>query len=126
MNTAILSPVAATFPAFDSTRWALAQTAREALDLDTLPAYDESVVLSGDHALVRRTDMDGNETHRRVIQFRFAEPAVAAPLALAPEPLTPLRKDAAEALTRLAVPPRRVAAPVPAPSVWQRIAGLFR
>jgi hypothetical protein len=117
----ILSPVAAAFPQFDSTRWATAQIAREALDLDTLPAFDESVVLSGDHALVRRTDMDGNETHRRVIQFRRAEPE----LALAPEPLTPTATDAADVLTRLAAP-RRVAAPAPAASMWARLAGLFR
>jgi hypothetical protein len=105
---------------FDSA-WALARTAREALDLDTLPAFDESVVLSGDHALVRRLDSDGNETHRRVILFRRAEPE----LALVPEPLTPTATDADAALTRLAVP-RRVAAPAPAPSVWARLAGLFR
>jgi hypothetical protein len=121
MNSNILPASQPAFPHFDSARWATAQTAREALDLDTLPKFDESVVLAGDHAVLRRLDLDGNETARRVIQFRFAEPE----LALVPEPLTPLRKDAAEALTRLAVP-RRVAAPVPAPSVWQRLAGLFR
>jgi len=44
--------VVATFPAFDSTRWAMAGgQAREALDLDTLPSFDESVVLTSDHAM---------------------------------------------------------------------------
>lgn len=117
MNTRIVSPVAAAFPHFDSTRWATAQHAREALDLDTLPAFDESVVLAGDHAILRRLDIDGNETHRKVIQFRFVEHV----LALVPEPLTPLRKDAAEALTRMAAV-RPVAAPAPRASVWQRFA----
>lgn len=118
MNTAILAPIAAAFPHFDSTRWATAQHAREALDLDTLPAFDESVVLAGDHAILRRLDPDGNETARRVIQFRFAEPG----LALVPEPLTPTAKDAADALTRLAAL-RPVAAPTPRASVWSWFVG---
>ncbi|HWS67709.1 MAG TPA: hypothetical protein VN325_33485 [Steroidobacteraceae bacterium] len=124
MNTNILTPVVATFPAFDSTRWALARQAREALDLDTLPSFDESVVLTSDHAVCRLLDLEGNETARKVIQFRFTEPVVAAPLALVPEPLTPARQDAAEALTRLAAS-RPVAAPARPTSVWSWFAGLF-
>jgi hypothetical protein len=72
--------------------------------LPALPAFDESIVLSGIHARICFYDPNGRELagRRELRRFSHLAASVEQPsLTLAPEPATELQSDAARALEQI-------------------------
>jgi hypothetical protein len=70
----------------------------------SLPAFDESVVLSGVHCQIRFYDGAGHELagRRELRRFNHLAAAVEQTLSLAPDPVaTELQNDAARALAEI-------------------------
>jgi hypothetical protein len=69
----------------------------------SLPAFDESVVLSGVHCQIRFYDDAGHELagRRELRRFNHLAAAVEQTLSLAPDPVTELQSDAAKALEQI-------------------------